>query len=168
MNLGKLLAAGKSIMGGRWDINYRVNKHVYLPKFSPAKNPSKLSTGAEPAVAGTDAAAVPVAKRKMALAAAKTQKIATPPEVPSRPASWVGKLNPASLWRAPVPDQPPMQTELSLDGVKVIHNDLSDADVEVVPVKSRTVPEASPPVLPPAKKSWELLGERLFRMEEVA
>jgi len=53
------------------------------------------------------------------------------------------------------------QTELSLDSVKVVHNDLSDVDVEVVPMKSRSnVPE-----LQPAKKSWEFLGERLFGVE---
>ena len=32
---------------------------------------------------------------------------------------------------------PAVQAELSLDSVKVVHNDLSDADVEVVPIKSR-------------------------------
>ena len=51
-----------------------------------------------------------------------------------------------------------MQSELSLDSVKVVHNDLSDAEVEVVPMKSR--PGA--PVLQPAVKTWEVLGERIF------
>ena len=55
-----------------------------------------------------------------------------------------------------------MQSELSLDSVKVVHNDLSDADVEVVPIKSRTADEPAVPDLPPPKKSWEFLGERLF------
>ena len=55
-----------------------------------------------------------------------------------------------------------MQAELSLDTVKVVHNDLSDADVEVVPIKSR--PAASEvSALSPAKKSWEIFGERLMR-----
>ena len=31
-----------------------------------------------------------------------------------------------------------VQPELSLDAVKVLHNDLTDADVEVVPLQSRT------------------------------
>jgi hypothetical protein len=53
------------------------------------------------------------------------------------------------------------QTELSLDSVKVVHNDLSDVDVEVVPIKSR----ASVPELPAPKKSWEFVGERLFGVE---
>jgi hypothetical protein len=44
--------------------------------------------------------------------------------------------------------------------VKVVHNDLSDVDVEIVPMKSRTGAE-----LPVPKKSWEFLGERLLRIE---
>jgi hypothetical protein len=38
-----------------------------------------------------------------------------------------------------------VQPDLSLDAVKVVHNDLSDADVEVVPVKSRSAAPASVP-----------------------
>jgi hypothetical protein len=45
--------------------------------------------------------------------------------------------------------------------VKVVHNDLSDVDVEVVPMKSRVVaPEPQP-----AKKPLEFWGERLFGVE---
>ncbi|MGH8024839.1 MAG: hypothetical protein ACRED1_14710 [Limisphaerales bacterium] len=45
--------------------------------------------------------------------------------------------------------------------MKVVHNDLSDVDVEVVPIKSRTgVAE-----LPAPKKAWEFVGERLFGVE---
>jgi hypothetical protein len=54
-----------------------------------------------------------------------------------------------------------MQAELSLDTVKVVHNDLTDVDVEIVPMKSRSVAaESQAP-----KKSWEFLGERLLRIE---
>jgi len=45
--------------------------------------------------------------------------------------------------------------------VKVLHNDLSDVDVEIVPMKSRS----GPAELQPPKKSWEFLGERLLRIE---
>jgi hypothetical protein len=76
-------------------------------------------------------------------------------------------LNPASFWSSPAlvdpKTQSAVQAELSLDTVKVIHNDLSDADVEVVPIKSH--PAASEiPTLSPAKKSWEILGEQLLRV----
>ena len=56
----------------------------------------------------------------------------------------------------------PVQSELSLEGVKVVHNDLSDADVEVVPMKSRAAAEAAIPELPPPTRSWEFLAERMF------
>ena len=169
MKLGKLLAAGKSIMGGRREIAYSVNKHIHLPKFGLGKNPFMPPVEARPATAATETDAELAKKRIALLVAAKTQKLPVLSNTPSCTVSWVGKLNPVSLWRgAPEPDaQPSVQAELSLNGVKVVHNDLSDADVEVVPMKSRTAQEIPVPVLPPAKKSWEVLGERLFKMEEV-
>ncbi len=96
----------------------------------------------------------------------KTQKV---PEISGHPkslAAWTSKLNPAALWRSAEPaiGQRPVQTELSLEKVKVVHNDLTDADVEIVPMKSRPAREAVIPDLPPAKQSWELLGERLLRV----
>jgi len=75
-------------------------------------------------------------------------------------------LNPISMWRGSAPAAPsvpcPVQSELSLDSVKVVHNDLSDADVEVVPIKSRTADKTAVPTLPPPEKSWEFLAERMF------
>jgi len=168
MNLGKLLVAGKSIIGGSGEVAYCVNKQVYLPKFVSAKNPFKSPAETKPAKIAGEATAEPTQKKIALLVAAKTQKISTLPDVSSHVASWVGKLNPVSLWRGlPLPDKPPLQAELSLDGVRVMHNDLRDVDVEVVPIKSRTVQETPMPILPPAKKSWEILGERLFEVEEV-
>ena len=165
MKLGKLLAAGKSIIGGREQIAYGVNKNIYLPKFGLAKNPFMSPAEVKPTTAATETAAELAKKKTALLVAAKTQKLPTLPAAPSCPASWVGKLNPVSLWRgSPQPDaQPSVQSELSLDEVKVVHNDLSDADVKVVPIKSRTVREMAVPVLSPPKKSWEFLAERMFQ-----
>ena len=42
--------------------------------------------------------------------------------------------------RVPRFDGQPVQAELSLDRVKVVRNDLNDADVEIVPVKPETSP----------------------------
>jgi hypothetical protein len=96
---------------------------------------------------------------------------------------WLKKLNPL-VWfgdRKPAEPKPavhrfdkkPVQGELSLENIKVMRNDLSDADVEVVPKKALPMqdiplPGASAaamaiPELPPATNAWEYLGERLLR-----
>jgi hypothetical protein len=94
-----------------------------------------------------------------------SQKAPAMPFMPvkrEKKASWADKLNPISIFKA-APAEKPMatQTELSLDSVRVVHNDLSDVDVEVVPMKSRSA--TSEPK--PGKSSWEALGERLFGVE---
>ena len=165
MNLGKLLVAGKSVINGRAEVSYRANRHVYLPKFGLAQNPFKSPDEAEPAKPVAVTVAAPI-KKAVTPVAAKTQKIPPWPPRPVRATSWASKLNPISMWRGSAPAAPsalcPVQSELSLDSVKVVHNDLSDADVEVVPIKSRMADKTALPVLPPPEKSWEFLAERMF------
>ena len=166
MNLAKLLVAGKSIINGRAAISYRANKHVYLPKFGSAPNPFQSPAGVGPAAPGPEAVATPV-RKVAAPVAAKTQKLPPWPPGPARAASWASKLNPISRWReVPAVEINPatVQSELSLDSVKVVHNDLSDADVEVVPMKSRTADAAAIPELPPPSRPWEFLAERMFHV----
>ena len=172
MNLGKLLAAGKSIIGGRGDVSYHISNRGYLPKFISPKNPFAPAVETE---AAPPAEATPV-KKGIASDGTKTQKLpALPKAGPRIPKAgpgkrgWVGKWNPLSLWRGWRPAAPPkpqrsMQAELSLDRVKVVHNDLTDADVEVVPIKSRTVSEPEAPILPPAQAgdSWSRLSAKIF------
>jgi hypothetical protein len=166
MNLGKLLAAGKSVINGCADISYRANKRVYLPKFGSVLNPFKPGKATETARPMTENIAAPI-QLAAALVAAKTQKIPPWPR-PGHVTSWASKLNPIAKWRSPAPEKPavpqPVQSELSLDTVKVVHNDLSDADVEVVPVKSRAAEKADVPMLPPPEKPWEYLAERMFQV----
>ncbi len=131
MNLGKLLGAGKSFFGGGRVVRYRAGKNAGLPKFNVGKNPF---------VAKPAEAAAPVPE-------AAAQKISSPVVAPRpvRAAGWAGKLNPFRAPEAAVP-MPTVQPELlSLDAVKVLHNDLSDADVEVVSARSRTVTPAAAP-----------------------
>lgn len=205
MNLGKLLAAGKSVKSGREGASYRANKQVYLPKFGSAKNPFKSEATQPSMEACGNAAAQPLTTvdsrplpREGEISATARADLAAKPEAPTaksifntsapkaqkqpipaaaqekKTADWASKFNPASLFRsasaktetksgagAGAAKTTAMQTELSLDSVKVVHNDLSDADVEVVPMKSRS----SVPDVQPAKKSWEFLGERLFGVE---
>ncbi len=164
MNLGKLLGAGKTFFGGGGKVAYREKKGVYLPKFNGEKNPFS------PKPAEAALAIAPEVKKYSAYVAAKTQKIPTLATARAakleRSAGWATKLNP---FRAPEPVAPPtlnaVQVELSLDAVKVIHNDLADADIEVVPVKSRTVAQPEAAALPPARQAWEFMGERLLRAD---
>jgi len=185
MKLGALLAAGKSLALGRnGESPYRADKQIYLPKFASPKN---LFIAAGEAEATERAAKIAVTAPVIKEVAAKTQKLPTLPEtvngqtvaavnpaLPVRAArrsvSWMDKLNPFGTRHAPpVPAlknaKVPLQAELSLDAVKVLRNDLSDVDVEVVPLKSRPPRDPAVPDLEPAKKSWEVLGERLFKME---
>ena len=165
MNLGKLLAAGKSIIGGSREISYRISDRSYLPKFISPKNPFMTPARAEPVPGGV---AAPI-KNRMASDGTKTQKLPVFAKVCPRKQSWVDKLNPISIWRDARPQTPekvqrPLQSELSLDRVKVVHNDLRDADVQIVPIKSRTLPEVTEPILPPAHggDSWGRLSAKIF------
>lgn len=128
MNLGKLLGAGKSFFGGQGSISYRAKKNVYLPKFNPGKNPF-----------------APKVEVPTEMLIAEVKKISAPAApCPPRASNWTDKLNP---FRAPAPIESPVtveQVEFSLNAVKVLHNDLSDAEVEIVPVKSRTMTPAVP------------------------
>jgi len=136
-----------------------------------------------------------IADREASVAASRSaQQPVEPPQAPA-PApqvaapvdGWLKKINPM-VWfgnRKPAEPKPaiqrfskaktPVQGELSLDNIKVMRNDLSDADVEVVPAKSRppkVVVAASAqvsaaaamaiPDLPPARAAWEFLGEHLM------
>ena len=234
MKLGKLLAAGKSIMNGRTDISYRSSKQIYLPKFGSDKNPFKPEGQAQaaetmPAVemshlANDEAIASPDcptvnthapiateagvspgasttnATEKLCVSPSPPASVTIPTNMPSTPAARETNLpgTPAASKRTAAPKRSDSgnesastlqrlngflrstlgkangadkslknqkgtatQTELSLDSVKVVHNDLSDVDVEVVPIKSRS----GAPELPAPKKSWEYVGERLFGVE---
>jgi hypothetical protein len=166
MNFGKLLASGKSMISGQGVKAYRENKHVYLPKFE-AKNPfSKAvpaSTAAIPALPAT--AAAPVAPAPAARPKADfvlTKPMARPAPAPAPSSSWAAKLNPIAMFRGPSASAfkpvATVQTELSLDSVKVVHNDLSDSEVEIVPIKSRPA-EAAPAE---TAASWKDMGEKVF------
>ena len=95
-----------------------------------------------------------------------TQKAAPAKPVVRRPA-WVSHLNPFGGGQSPSASQGKavMQSELSLDTVKVLRNDLRDVDVEVVPLKSRSGGGALVPAVVSPKKPWSFFGERLFKVE---
>jgi hypothetical protein len=176
MNLGKLLSVGKSIFGNGETAAYRLNRRTYLPKFNEGRNPFALrvaeSESVESAAVNPPADAVakksppPYAfKPKLARASRRVLASAPPPAEATKPvrSGWTARLNPFRASEPEVVRPAVVQTELSLDAVKVVHNDLADADVEMVPMKSNTEAVVTPPALPPARRAWEYIGENLLK-----
>ncbi len=182
MSLGRLLAAGKSLVGGRdHEGRYRVDKRVALPKFisprNPFASPAKTDVSSEEIESAIQSRASEpveaVAKANIGTMGKSDQRIS----IGTRAARWLGewrqKLNPLprvakqpGLAGSAIPSstKTPMQTELSLDQVKVVRNDLSDADLEIVPVKA---PIASLPAKPEEKfalagSTWDRLTTKFF------
>jgi hypothetical protein len=151
MNFGKLLAVGKSIASGRAEFAYRADRQFYLPKFGP-KNPFNKAPAGTSASGRKDTPPTTLLPQ-----AAGAEQVSASGRIPApAPGSRPG----ADISNAKVKFSGPglgVQSELSLDRVKVVNNDLTDAEVEVVPLKSR------PAALPPPRKSWEILGERLLK-----
>lgn len=171
MNLGKLLSAGKSVFGGGANKRYHEDRRVYLPKFNSAKNPFSSKPAEAPAApaAEPEPTTKPVAARVATQAGGATA--AKAPEMPVtaaprpvRSTNWADKLNP---FRSAKPVASPMvdavQAELSLESVKPIANDLADADIEVVPVKSCTVAPKEPSLIPDTREVWEFAGVRVVK-----
>jgi hypothetical protein len=137
MSLLRLLTAGKSLVGLKDSGNrYRPVDKRALPTFPSKSNPFR--TTAKPELAAADAPAVGA------------------PAQTARAASLKERLT--SLLRAKPcghSNKPPVQGELSLDEVKVIRNDLADADLEVVPSRKSDSEPAAP------ARSWAKLAERI-------
>ena len=159
MSLIKFLAAGRSVSNSGVSLPYREKKGVFLPKFGSPRNPFTKDVAANPTeTAAATPQAVPV----------KTPTVITPvvppptqvrPTQPS-PSKWVASLNPLAIFRSS-PSRPVRaeQTELSLDTVKVVGNDLSDANVDVVPLKSRPTRRKG---APEAGQKWGEVGTGAF------
>lgn len=176
MSLGRLLTSGKSLIGFQnEDGRYQMRRKNLLPKFGSDRNPF---TASRPEPLRGDAhekiravgrtltpAEVAAAKLKEtrplpALTAVKDRKVDQPSageSLGSRMAGWVKRIHPLGWLRrratAPKPavprfDKAPVQAELSLDRIRVVRNDLSETDVEVVPAKISVDAKAEPVVRP--------------------
>lgn len=166
-----------------------------LPKLSQdeaaaaSSKPQHLSTlGALIVDRETAVAARRNAQPAEAAKVSEPAKDSQPAKVAAPVDSWLKKINPMVWFGNRKPAEPkaaiprfgkahaPIQGELSLDNIKVMRNDLSEADVEVVPAKARapkvvvtSAPQAGAaamalpvPDLPPATRAWEFIGEHLM------
>ena len=172
MNLGKLLSAGRSIFAGDRK-QYQVDKRFHLPDFNgqqnryAAKPPAIVVLPDDPAartrmltsLKPSEEVVVPSAPvTAWTSQAAKSAKSAKPDRK-----GWSTRLNPFRAKPAPAPalTTPVTQSEFSLNAVKVVHNDLTDADVEVVPVSTRASKPAKAPQLPSGRRALEFLDQTL-------
>ena len=155
----QLLVMGRSVKESRdAPHRYRLCEQNFPPKFNLAKKQSAVETRNQPVVCESEAATllkkcdpeqeptvpkpgkVPVSqpKRRKGIRFAWLKEV-----MAQQGAKYFSKgalkLTQHSA-RAPVTifNRQPLQEELSLDAVRVIRNDLSDADLEVVTVKERS------------------------------
>jgi hypothetical protein len=173
MSLLRLLTAGRSLVSVRdMESRYRLTTQRLLPQFVPARNPfsSKQETESVPVVAshqGAEIGTAPLKAGTWGFARALWLRTAV------LWSGWKVKLNrlvarprqAAAKPAIPQFSRLPVQGELSLDRVKVMRNDLSEADWEVVPAKSKAAPALL--VAEPtggAESAWKWVMPRVFHV----
>lgn len=163
MGLMKLLAVGRSI--GRFGNDrspFKMTQQSLLPKFGSVKAPEQPARGsgekrnqafaqpaqpAEPVVPANAATgnktmnAVQVEPTAPAAAAVTAKPVADRPAFPR--GRWTLFRNPFAKSGKAKSTATPVQTELLLDSVKPVRNDLSDSDLEVVRVQPKPAPVVS-------------------------
>ena len=141
----RLLAAGKSLVGLKDGVGrYRVRNR--LPIFRRAEHPFRATTlpsrsAAEPAQASPVGAGVKPGGEKPERSALPAREN---PGAIRRVAALLFTSRNKVVFESRLCQ--PVQTELALDRVKVVRNDLSDEDVEIV--RSRRAPKRAPEVVP--------------------
>lgn len=122
--------------------------------------PAKPVIAKEPKTAPRQPAKAPAPVTASTPAKVEAKQAASPaPTVPSkkpaRASTWIKKFNPISLlppWRGEGsrsrPARKAVQTELTLEKVRVVRNDLSDTDLEIVPGRLMGLPSGASPILP--------------------
>ncbi len=151
----KLLTVGQSLRGLSKEQNpYKINEQHFLPKFAPVGRPVSLAPPKEKLLQ-----AVPVYSALPATPVAtptkRTVKIATNVNGPAvfavqRPAKVAREEQGWRSWFSffgrfkPHARRPLVQGEMTLETLKVVRNDLSEADLEVVPAKLAPIAEPAP------------------------
>jgi hypothetical protein len=156
MKFARLLAAGKSMVGGNMAGRYQMHDNFRLPQFISPKNPF----AAEATVAESGSPPMSSEQRPVVSAVTRAKKLSAlvgwAGEALKRMAFWCLDHNPFSaIGRPRLPGMPrfgksAVQGELSLEKVKVVRADLAHADLEVV--ATAEVPSAA----------WRNLTSRVF------
>jgi hypothetical protein len=138
MNFGKLLAVGKSWMGGDGSGRYRMEKNFRLPQFISPRNPFRKEIPAETL---SHSSPTPSATAEQPGQSQATAAFSPWPRAGNglrRFAAFCMDHNPFSrISRPKLPVMPRFgrraeQGELTLDKVKVLRGDLNHSDLEVV------------------------------------
>jgi hypothetical protein len=152
------------------------NQSTTLKNVSEGQSANRAAADSEnpgePALSGR--AAVPLRESSLPIAPAVSipQKTADKRELPgSRGFRWIASLP----WMRPKVEKPAIprltksmvQGELSLDAVRVVRNDLSDTDLEIVPAKRTEAivePKTACPTVPVAalrQNTWDQVAGRI-------
>lgn len=155
MNLLRLLTAGRSLIGVKQEMGrYKLSDPRSMPKFGGAGNPFKPKLEGRAVVAPAKAPEKELAPEEPAEEEsgcgepkAVASRLEVPAGVPAAPLTpEIGRPGKVSflkrIWqRMPSREQGskavPVQGELSLDNIQVMRNDLSESDLEVVPLRTR-------------------------------
>ena len=162
MSLLRLLTAGKSLIGvqnaaGR----YRMTDPKAMPKFGEGRNPFQVKTrkgqksedrSQTSDVSGSITEKVENAVEPVAVRIPQPASVSPVAGKASPTRGWISKLGSLkSMLRRdvrrssrPAKELRPVQGELSLESVKVVRNDLSESDLEVVPLRSGAVTRIDP------------------------
>jgi hypothetical protein len=184
MSLLRLLTAGKSLVGLK-DAAHRYNlaRRGSLPKFNSKRNPFRATARPEPvsrpqepmtAASGVAETGTPKPSVAEGAALAPTPAPAGTPmkrfpgaKSGARLFSFLPWMRPPVVVPIPRASKSMIQAELSLDAVRVVRNDLSDSDLEVLSTKKR--PKAAPelcsaPTAPsmPAESAWNRVTRQFF------
>jgi len=167
MGLMQLLTVGRSLgKVGDQPSRYKMTQQSLLPRFGSTKAPEERvpSVGEvgnqviakaklEQSSLGFVAAAND--RKKMNAVQSKPQEVTVPKIATPRPAFPLGRWtlfkNPFSKTPKARPVESIVQPELSLDAVKPVRNDLSDADLELVQSAKRTLEKSVPAMVEPDK-----------------
>jgi hypothetical protein len=124
--LMRLLTSGKSLVGLKDDVHrYRTTNHRLLPCFGGGKNPFQSA-----------ATAIDAQRSQSSSSAGGTTATNSGSKAPAPKRTFFSSLTKHHTNGSMGQPERAVQCELSLDRVQVVRNDLSDGDLEVVPLRS--------------------------------